>query len=345
MIKTPVNMPDNISGTKIEKRGVLLLNMGGPDSLAAVKPFLYNLFSDRIIIKLGPSILQKPLAYLIAKLKTKDSRLMYEKIGGSSPIKHITMEQARMLEDLLNGNSNGQFDYKVYVGMRYWHPFIKDTIKMMYNSGIRQMAAISLYPHYSLATSGSSFIELERSLREYKILCKSVRSWPINKLYVELLVELINEGLADFGNNVCSDILFSAHSLPEYFIKNGDPYVSELNLTVHSVKEKLPESLNIHVAYQSKGSSHVKWLSPSTKDKIAELAQNQKCKHLLVVPISFVSDHVETLYEIDILYKEQAQTLGIELKRTKSLNMHTTFIDVLKGLVQDTYQVINSCFK
>lgn len=322
-----------------KKRGVLLLNMGGPDSLDAVEPFLYNLFSDRTIIKLGPSFMQKPIAFLISRLRADKSRHMYELIGGCSPIKEMTQMQADALGEVLE--SSGE-EYSIYVGMRYWHPFIEDAIKAMYDDGIRQMAAISLYPHYSLATSGSSFIEMERVLKKYKMVCKTVKSWPLNKLYIEAMTELITQALNELPENSCTNILFSAHSLPEYFIKNGDPYVSELNITIKALKEAIGSHMNYHIAYQSKTSGSMKWLTPYTEEKIAEIAGKNNGKTILIVPISFVSDHIETLYEIDILYTELGKSLGVEIKRPQALNTHPTFINALKGLVEDTFQVISN---
>jgi ferrochelatase len=305
-------------------RGVLLLNMGGPDTLSAVRPFLFNLFSDRLIIRLGPSFLQKPLAMLISALRAKKSRSMYALIGGGSPLKKITSEQAGALESALGA------DFRVYVGMRYWHPFIEDAVEKMFNDGIRSLTALSLYPHYSLATVGTTFIELKRVLDGLSIECREVKSWPDNPLYIEALSLLIQEGLGDF-NGKCRHVLFSAHGLPKYFVEQGDPYVNELEKTISCLIKKIDTDIEFSLSYQSR-SGPVKWLEPSTEDAIRKYS---RCgvRHLLVVPISFVSDHIETLYEIDILYRELANRCGIDLRRVKALNTHPLFIEALKSLV------------
>ncbi len=316
---------------KTKKTGVILLNLGGPDSLDSVRPFLYNLFSDREIIKLGPSFFQKPIARLISILRSKKSKTMYSLIGGASPILEITGRQAVVLERFLNDQSeNGGYEFKVFTGMRYWRPFIEDTVQLIKDSSITRCVALGLYPHYSKATTGSSFRELKRVLTHYEIDCRYIKSWPEEPAYIESLKERIESALLEFGGD-CDQIIFSAHSLPVEFIESGDPYVDEILMTINCVKSMLPESLKFHLSYQSR-SGPVKWLEPPTEEIINKLA-NRGVKKALVVPISFVSDHIETLYEIDILYKDLAMKQGLELKRTESLNDHPLFIKALKDIV------------
>jgi ferrochelatase len=315
-----------MSGDSSGPRGVLLLNMGGPDTLSAVRPFLFNLFSDRLIIKLGPSFLQKPLAMLISTLRAEKSRAMYALIGGGSPLGRITREQAAALQDALGG------DFKVYVGMRYWHPFIEDTVREMVKDGVRSFTALSLYPHYSLATVGSAFVELNRVPGGLPIEHREVKSWPENPLYIEALSASIREGFwGGVDGEKCRHVLFSAHGLPKYFIDRGDPYVDELKKTISRIRENIDAEVEFSLSYQSR-SGPVKWLEPSTGDAIKRYAADG-VKRLLIVPISFVSDHIETLYEIDILYRDMAMRRGIELRRVKALNTHPLFIEALKSLV------------
>ncbi|MBF0321322.1 MAG: ferrochelatase [Nitrospirae bacterium] len=314
--------------------GILLLNLGGPDSPEAVRPFLYNLFSDRLIIKLGPAFMQKPLAALIAATRAKKSRSMYAQIGGSSPLVPITTAQAEALSISLNeGHPKDKPAFSVFTGMRYWRPYIEDAVNAAYDTGIREFIALSLYPHYSLATTGSSFAELQRVLsdKKYAAQCRYIRSWPDNPLYIEALTALINEGIAEF-NGHRPHILFSAHALPEYFITQGDPYVTEINQTIDALRPAL-NGCEIHLSYQSR-SGPVKWLEPSTESTIVRLSDSG-IKDILVVPISFVSDHIETLYEIDIFYRDFASKRGIILKRVKSLNTHPVFIKALKTLIHE----------
>lgn len=326
--------------------GVILLNLGGPDSLQVVKPFLYNLFSDRDIIRLGPSFLQKPIASLIIRKRLKSVIEAYSLIGGKSPLLDITTAQAKALEESLNSSRftvHGSRSFKVYVGMRYWHPFIENTLKMMYRDGIKKIIALSLYPHYSVTTTGSSIKAFKKALvrvyrcegyREgkYCLNCPPVTvrftpSWYNHPLYIDALVEKIQQGMAGFKDKPV--VLFSAHSLPQKFIDKGDPYVKEIQGTIEAITKKL--DIKWHLSFQSK-SGPVKWLEPTTEHMLQELSK-KGVKDLLVVPISFVSDHIETLYEIDILYKDIAHGLGINLKRIESLNTSAKFIEALTDIV------------
>ncbi len=314
--------------------GVLLLNLGGPDSIQAVRPFLYNLFADRQIIQLGPSFLQKPIAKIISFFRSKKTEKYYKLIGGKSPILEITKAQAGALEKALNKTGDNDI-FKVFIGMRYWHPFIENTVSEIYQSGIRKIIALSLYPQYSITTSGSSFTKLEEISEQLDLEIHKIESWHNNPLYIDALVDVIKKGLDSFSENESpyslSDIhvLFSAHSLPKKIIDAGDPYEKQTIGTINEVTKRI--NIQWHLSYQSK-SGPVEWLEPSTEEKLKELSQ-KGVKNVLVVPISFVSDHVETLYEIDILYKSLADELGINIKRADSLNTHPLFIEALKAIV------------
>jgi ferrochelatase len=328
-----------------ETIGIILLNLGGPDSLQAVRPFLYNLFSDRNIIRLGPSFMQKPLAYLISTFRSKKTEKMYSFIGGKSPIVDITNAQAKALEEELkskiqsaSGGLNSEFVFKVYVAMRYWHPFTEEVIPDIYKKGMKKVVALSLYPHYSVTTTGSSVLKLKEVLKDYPLETSYISEWFNHPLYIEALVDLIKEGMESFHmkskiqnpkSKTDIHILFSAHSLPQEFIDRGDPYVDHVKGTISAITNVLP--VTWHLSYQSK-TGPVKWLEPATEDKLKELARDG-ARNILVVPISFVSDHIETLYEIDILYKNMAQELGITLKRVNSLNIHPVFIKALADMV------------
>jgi protoporphyrin/coproporphyrin ferrochelatase len=308
--------------------GVLLLNLGGPDSLQAVRPFLYNLFSDREIIRLGPRLLQKPLAWLISTLRSKKTAKMYGLIGGKSPIIEITQAQANALEDSLNEQRTVPF--KVYTGMRYWRPFIDDVIPAIQRDGIKKVIVLSLYPQYSVTTSGSSISQVKKVLPGYSLDVDCVASWYNHPLYIEALVAVIEKGIKSFSPSAGEvHVLFSAHSLPQKIIDEGDPYVTETVGTINEIIKSLPVKWSL--SYQSK-SGPVKWLEPSTEEMLEKLA-GEGIKNVLVVPISFVSDHIETLYEIDILYKKMAAGLGINLKRSESLNTHPKFISALRDIV------------
>jgi ferrochelatase len=331
----------NLGQTEKEIIGIILLNLGGPDSVRAVKPFLYNLFSDRKIIKLGPVIFQKPIAWLISSLRSRKTERIYSLIGGRSPILNITREQAAALEEALNSSlitRHSSLSFKVYVGMRYWHPLIEETVPEISRDGVKKLVALSMYPHYSLATAGSSISRLMEVMKEYPIDVFSIPSWNDHPLYIEALNDVIKKGLDSFASNSGEmgteglrdiQVLFSAHSLPVSLIKKGDPYVNQIRGTIKEVVKSLPVKWSL--SYQSK-SGPVKWLEPSTEETLKRFAK-LGCKNILLVPISFVSDHIETLYEIDILYKDMAEQLGMVLKRADSLNTHPTFIQALQSVV------------
>lgn len=309
-----------------ETIGVILLNLGGPEKLEDVEPFLYNLFSDRQIIRLGPKFLQKPIARLIAKRRAPKSSKNYALIGGGSPLNRITGEQGRALAAELASVG----DFQVSMAMRYWRPFAKETLEEFARAGIRKIVGLTLYPHYSKATTGSSMVDLRRVMADFSpgFELVEIASWPDQPDYVQCLVQAIEEGLAVFGDDDVQ-LVYSAHSLPVKFIDEGDPYLDEMTKTIKGIEKIIGRSGKL--CFQSR-SGPVEWLSPSTPDMLESLAR-EGCKRVLMVPISFVSDHVETLYEIDIEYGELARELGMELKRTESLNVLPGFICGLKNLV------------
>ena len=308
------------------KTGVILLNMGGPERQEDVAPFLYNLFSDREIIRLGPAWLQKPLAWHISRKRAKTSRQAYAQIGGGSPLRQRTIQQAKCLQDSLQAEGN----YVVAVAMRYWQPRAAEAITTLQAQGVERLIALSLYPHYSRATTGSSISDLKKELQRLRsqIPCSTIESWPDHPMYIEALVDNINRGLARFGSQDVQ-IVYSAHSLPVSFIKDGDPYVDHILRTIQAIECQTKKTGRL--CYQSR-SGPVEWLSPSTPEMLKTLA-GKGTKNILMVPISFVSDHIETLYEIDILYKKQAEELGMRLLSSPSLNSHPMFIAGLKDLV------------
>lgn len=315
-----------------KKIGVLLLNMGGPEKQEDVRPFLYNLFSDRQIIRLGPAFLQKPLAALIARKRAPSSMKNYQKIGGGSPLTRITAEQASALEQSLADNDRDS-QFIVRSCMRYWPPFADTVVQKMVDAGVTELIALPLYPHYCRATTGSSFANLRQHNKElgFNVPLQEVRSWPAEPAYIDALAARIQEGLGLFGEDAQESVqlVYSAHSLPKKFIDQGDPYVKELQQTIVALEQQI--SIKGKLCFQSR-SGPVEWLKPSTPDMLEQLAK-QGCKNILMVPIAFVSDHIETLYEIDMLYREQAAALGMRLESTKGLNDALLFIKALRSLV------------
>lgn len=308
------------------KIGVVLLNLGGPERLEDVEPFLVNLFSDRQIIHLSPfPFLQKPIARFIAKRRAPNSCKAYRQIGGGSPLRRITLQQGKILESLLSQVGN----FKIDIAMRYWHPDAGKTLEEFGRQGISRIVALTLYPHYSKATTGSSVTDLAQVAADlpYPFELSAIESWPDQPDYIAALVRGVNR---EFGR--CSGtptLVYSAHSLPMKFIEEGDPYLDDLTRTIIAVEEQT--GIRGKLCFQSR-SGPVKWLSPSTPDTLVELA-GMGVKEVVVMPISFVSDHVETLYEIDIQYAELAQELGMRLVRTRSLNDDPLFMKGLAKLV------------
>lgn len=311
-----------------DRTAVLLLQMGGPDSLEAVEPFLCNLFSDRDIIKIGPALLQPFIARMIVKRRAPRSVANYRDIGGKSPLRELTEQQAAELEKILGDG------YRCFVAMRYWKPFTDEALAAIRREGIRRITALSLYPHFSRATSGSSFNELERCLAAAKDRpdIAYIRQFFDHPLYIQALAEKIEQGLSEFPDRSRVQLFFSAHSLPQSFIADGDPYLDHINATVRLVMARF-EGVSHHLAFQSRAGP-VKWLEPSTGDKLKELAALGHTE-VLMVPLSFVSDHIETLHEIDIEYCEEAHRLGIgDFRRMESLNSSPAFIACLADLVR-----------
>jgi ferrochelatase len=311
------------------KTAVLLLQMGGPDSIDSVEPFLFNLFSDRDIIRIGPAFLQPLIARFIARRRAPKSEAFYAKIGGKSPIRELTEGQARALEALLGP------EFRCFVAMRYWKPSTIDALAAIRREGISRIIALSLYPHYSRATTGSSMGELKRVLAQAGVdfTVSYIDRFYDHPLYIEALSKRIEEELARFPKSDGTHILFSAHSLPQSFIDEGDPYLNNILETVRLVMERMGD-MDYHLSFQSRAGP-VKWLEPSTEEMLKKLAA-AGCGNLLLVPISFVSDHIETLYEIDIQYAEEAKALGIgTFRRIPALNDSPQFIACLADLVRN----------
>ncbi|NEO62036.1 MAG: ferrochelatase [Moorea sp. SIO4G2] len=319
--------------------GVLLLNLGGPDQLKDVRPFLFNLFSDPEIIRLPFPWLQKPLAWLISTKRAKISQENYKQIGGGSPLRKITDAQAQALQEHLQ--TKGQ-EVSVYVGMRYWHPFTEEAIATIKADGIERLVILPLYPQFSISTSGSSFRLLENLWKEDPDLSKIehtvIPSWYQQPQYLQAMADLIAQELDKFSNPDQVHIFFSAHGVPiSYVTEAGDPYQQEIEDCTSLIMKTLNRPNPHTLAYQSRVGP-VEWLQPYTEDALQELGA-KNTQDLLVVPISFVSEHIETLQEIDIEYREIAEESGIKhFERVPALNTHPLFIESLTSLVVDALE-------
>lgn len=328
-----------LSNNREEKIGVLLLNLGGPETLEDVQPFLYNLFADPDIIRLPRLLrfLQQPLAQFISRMRAPKSREGYAAIGGGSPLRKITEEQANSLRVALEGKN---LQAKVYVGMRYWHPFTEEAIQMIKKDKITRLVVLPLYPQFSISTSGSSLRLLEEIFREDEYLVNMqhtvIPSWYQREGYVKAMATLIDKELKNFERPREVMIFFSAHGVPRAYVEEaGDPYKDEMEHCVRLIMTelRLRGIPNEHtLAYQSRVGP-VEWLKPYTDDTITELAR-KGVKSLLAVPISFVSEHIETLEEIDVEYRELALESGIRnWGRVPALGCEQTFITDLADAV------------
>lgn len=310
------------------KNAVILLNMGGPDSLGAVEPFLRNLFGDPAILGL-PGFLRRPLARLIASRRAPKVVEKYREIGGKSPLREITEAQAAALERELGGPGAG---WSVHVAMRYWNPRARAAAAAVRAAGAERLVVLSLYPQFSRATTGSSLADLGDALAAEGLAALPravVASWHDAPPYLDALAGAVAEGLRELPE---ATVLFSAHGLPVKLVEQGDPYLGQVQGTVAGVVGRLP-GVPWRLAFQSR-TGPVRWLEPSTPDALRALAR-EGVKDVLVVPVSFVSDHIETLHELDIEYGELARELGLRaFRRCPSLNTRPDFVRALAGLAR-----------
>ncbi len=315
--------------------GIVLLNMGGPRTLDDVEPFLLNLFADRELLRLP---FQDVLGRFIAKRRTPKVRALYEAIGGGSPILHWTETQGQALVDRLDVLSPHTAPHKFYVSFRYVEPSSDHAVRAMQADGITRAVALSMYPQYSCTTTGSSLNELWRALDRNGLRdafeWSLIDRWPTHPGFVGAMADTVRRGLQQYAPRERDDVLlmFSAHSLPLSVIDRGDAYPQEVGATVERVMEALGARNPHMLTYQSEVGP-VRWLGPSTETMIRRLASDKR-RNVLVVPVAFTSDHIETLSEIDIEYGELAHELGlVGFKRAPSLNDSPLFLDALGDLV------------
>lgn len=313
----------------MSKIAVVLFNLGGPDSLDAIEPFLRNLFSDPDIFNFPFG--QKLFAKIISILRAPKVAEEYKLIGGKSPINEWTEKQRTMLETELRKDIP-RID--VFTAMRYWNPLTNFAVEKVEQGNYDKIVLLPLYPHYSITTTGSSFNEWDRFYSDDKSKLIYINNYYEDADYIAALNKRIDETILRFTENVRNDIqlVFSAHGTPTSFVKKGDPYSGQIKKTVEAVMKMRNNSHKYHLCYQSKVGP-VKWLKPSTDQMIEKLAEHGK-NNLLIIPISFVSDHVETLFELDIEYRRVADKVNVENYIVmKGLNDSQKFISALKRLV------------
>ena len=314
------------------KKAVVVFNLGGPDSLDAVEPFLFNLFNDPAIISL-PGILRYPLAKFISNRRTPTAKAIYKEMGGKSPILQETELQARAIEKSL---MNEEDDYKCFIVMRCWHPRAEKVIKEVKDFNPEQVVLLPLYPQFSNATSGSSIKEWFDTCKKenFKVETKIICCYPTEKDFILSYANLIKEKI-NMNNLTETTLIFSAHGLPESKIKQGDPYQWQVEQTVNALVKKLSiKNLNYILSYQSRVGP-LKWIGPSTDVVIKEEAQKNKI--IIIVPVAFVSEHSETLVELDIEYKKLAIENGSkDYLRVPAVTANQDFINSLKSSILET---------
>jgi len=311
------------------KKAIILFNLGGPDKIENVEPFLFNLFNDPAILNL-PTLLRYPLAKLISNRRAPVAKKIYKKLGGSSPILKLTKEQSNALETKLN-RTKTEDEYKCFIVMRCWNPRAKDVIKDVQLYGPDEVVLMPLYPQYSAATSGSSIKEWKDVCKKnnYNIKTNTICCYPTDQNFINAHTKEIIKKIKDLKN---FKLIFSAHGLPEKNIKKGDPYQWQVEQSVKKIVEILnDENLDWILSYQSRVGP-LKWIGPSTEDIIIE---NSKIgKHIVLVPIAFVSEHSETLVELDIEYKKIADINGCKnYTRVSALGINEDFIKAMSELI------------
>ncbi|KAL4359003.1 hypothetical protein AHAS_Ahas08G0033900 [Arachis hypogaea] len=333
-----------------EKVGVLLLNLGGPETLNDVQPFLFNLFADPDIIRLPRlfQFLQRPLAKLISVLRAPKSKEGYAAIGGGSPLRKITDDQALALKDALDAKG---LSSNVYIGMRYWYPFTEEAVHQIKRDGITRLVVLPLYPQFSISTTGSSIRVLQHMFREDASLSKLpvsiINSWYQRQGYIKSMADLIEKELQSFSEPKEAMIFFSAHGVPVSYVEDaGDPYRDQMEECIYLIMQELKARgiNNEHtLAYQSRVGP-VQWLKPYTDETLVELGQKdtvESCEIALSkrhssssLYLSFVSEHIETLEEIDMEYRELALESGIKnWARVPALGLTPSFITDLADAV------------
>jgi ferrochelatase len=297
--------------------GVLLMAYGAASSLDEIEPYLKDIRGGR---PTSPE--------LVEEIKER-----YRLMGGRSPLLEITHQQAQALEEALNKANSRRF--RVYVGMRHWHPYIKETVDVMKQDGVKRVVGLCLTPYYSNMSVGAYFKKLDEAQDEVGVKFKTsrVESWNDHPFLILAIAEKVEQALSKFPETIRGKvpILFTAHSLPARIVEEKDPYPQELLETIEAVVKKVGHS-PYKFAYQSQGRTPEPWLGPEAGTVINEL-YDKGHRYLLMAPIGFISDHMETLYDVDILYRRQATAKGMRFERVESLNAAPLFISAMADVV------------
>jgi len=321
---------------KNTQTGILLLNFGGPWTLSDVKPFLYRLFANKSVLVGVPAPFRQMLAFMIAQIKGPSSVEGYKSIGGGSPQLKWTSIQAEGLRNL-----SPRADVRIEIGMRSAEPSIQCALERLQMWGAQRLVLLPLFPQYSTTTTGTCFEEVSAALERLKWSPEihSVVNWPDHPTYIDLLRVSLDEALANANSAQDNDdgpvhVIFSAHSLPLKIVDRGDPYPEDVQRTIAAVTRDLRHPWSL--AFQSRNGK-LPWLQPYLEDELKRLGKDG-IRRVVVVPISFVSDHIETLFELDQLYAEVAREHGIsQYQRARCFNGDPEFPRVLQSLVSEAY--------
>ncbi|KAL5019634.1 hypothetical protein ScPMuIL_002526 [Solemya velum] len=337
----------NASTSSKPKTGILMLNMGGPETTDGVHDFLLRLFNDRDLMELP---VQSQLAPMIARRRTPKIQSQYRKIGGGSPIKKWTTLQGQAMVDILDDISPETAPHKFYIGFRYVPPFTEKAIEQMEDDGLERAVAFSQYPQYSCSTTGSSLNAIfnhytKRGGLRSNLVWSVIDRWPTHPGLVQVIVEHIRQELVRFPEEDQDDvvILFSAHSLPMKIVARGDPYSQEVGATVHAVMDALGHTHPYRLVWQSKVGP-VPWLVPRTEDVIKGLVARGK-KNIILVPIAFTNEHIETLHELDLEYAhELGEEVGAKMiRRAAAPNDNPVFLKGLANIVKSHLATEKAC--
>ena len=322
-----------------KKIAIVLFNLGAPDSLEAVKPFLFNLFNDRHIIDL-PGSLRYILAKFISNVRAKNSRKIYEELGGSSPLLELTRLQAEALEGELNEQQDEE--YKVFISMNYWRPFADEAAALVKEYSPESIVLLPLYPQFSTTTTLSSIAGWRRHAKDLGVEEKIVCCYPVAEKFIAAHVELILPIYNEAKSRGAPRVLFSAHGLPQKIVDGGDPYAWQVERTVKQIIKKLAiDNLDWVICYQSKVGP-LKWLTPSTEEEIKRAGRDGV--QVVLVPVAFVSEHSETLVELDVEYKMFAESHNVPgYFRVPALGVNKSFIKALAMLCRNDNAIMEFC--
>jgi ferrochelatase len=313
------------------KRAVILFNLGGPDKPSSIQPFLFNLFNDAAIINL-PNPFRWLLAKIISKRRAPVAEKIYAEIGGGSPLFELTQKQAVALEIKLNQNE--RISSKVFIAMRYWHPMIMATATLVKKFNPDEIILLPLYPQFSTTTTGSSFKAWKSAVKKIGLNkpTKEVCCYPIDENLVAAQADLLKKEISKAKQNI--RILFSAHGLPKKIIKKGDPYQWQIEQTARAIVAKVKLNINDwFICYQSRVGP-LEWIGPSLDEEIKRASEDSI--GIIVLPIAFVSEHSETLVELDIEYRNMAKDMSIPYYgRVPAIGTHPSFILGLEAIVNN----------